>query len=111
MVVPTRQSLMFRARSYMAFVLSPHPPIENWLADLDASIEHGKGLFGHHPVALDLSATDLDAKEIASLVTSLNERHIRVLGIEGMTVPDAREILPPALRGGRETLDSYLEDH
>jgi septum site-determining protein MinC len=70
---------------------------------LDASIEHAKGLFGHHPVALDLSATDLDAKGIASLVTTLNERHIRVLGIEGMTVPDAREILPPALRGGRET--------
>jgi septum site-determining protein MinC len=78
MIVPTRQSLMFRARSYMAFVLSPQPPIENWLADLDASIEHAKGLFAHHPVALDLSATDLDAKGIASLVTSLNERHIRV---------------------------------
>jgi hypothetical protein len=38
MIVPTRQSLMFRARSYMAFVLSPQPLIENWLADLDASI-------------------------------------------------------------------------
>jgi hypothetical protein len=49
MIVATRQSLMFRARSYMAFVLSPQ-----------------------------LSATDLDAKGIASLVTSLNERHIRV---------------------------------
>jgi len=108
MVVPRRQSLMFRARSYMAFVLSPQPPIENWLADLDASIEHAKGLFGQHPVALDLSATDLDAKGIASLVTSLNERHIRVLGIEGMKVPDAREILPPALRGGRETLAFQL---
>ena len=108
MVVATRQSLMFRARSYMAFVLSPQPPIESWLADLDASIEHTKGLFSHHPVALDLSTTDLDEKGIVSVVASLNERQIRVLGIEGMTVADPGEILPPALRGGREGLAFQL---
>ena len=108
MVVATRQSLMFRARSYMAFVLSPQPPIESWLADLDASIEHTKGLFAHHPVALDLSTTDLDERGIASLVASLNERQIRVLGIEGMTVADPGEILPPVLRGGREGLAFQL---
>ena len=55
-----RQSLMFRARSYMAFVLTPQPPIVDWLADLDASLEHSKGFFGGHPVALDLSAVTIE---------------------------------------------------
>jgi septum site-determining protein MinC len=92
----------------MAFVLSPEPPIENWLADLDESVEHAKGLFAHHPVALDLSTTNLDAKGIVSLVASLSERQIRVLGIEGITVADAGETLPPALRAGREGLAFQL---
>ena len=55
----TPQPLPFQARSYMAFVLAPQQPIGDWLANLDASIECSKGIYSHHPVALDMSAANL----------------------------------------------------
>jgi septum site-determining protein MinC len=100
-VIQKRQSLLFQARSYLAFVLTPRLPIEDWLADLDASVERSKGFFANHAVALDLSGSNFDSDAITSLVGKLNERQIRVLGIEGGTEAGSR--LPPSLRGGRET--------
>ena len=96
-----RQSLTFRARSYMAFVFTPTPPIADWLADLDATLERSKGFFAGHPVALDLSTAGLTAPEIAQLTASLAERGIRVLGIEGIAPNELTPALPPLLRGGR----------
>ena len=86
----------------MAFVLTPQLPIEDWLADLDASVERSKGFFARHPVALDLSAANLDTDAIASLTGKLSERDIRVLGIEGMIPSGVGTTLPPVLRGGRD---------
>jgi septum site-determining protein MinC len=107
-VIQKRQSLLFQARSYLAFVLTPRLPIEDWLADLDASVERSKGFFANHAVALDLSGSNFDSDAITSLVGKLNERRIRVLGIEGgvPTAPGNR--LPPSLRGGRDTLSFQL---
>ena len=96
-----RQSLTFRARSYMAFVFTPTPPIADWLTDLDATLERSKGFFAGHPVALDLSTAGLTAPEIAQLTASLAERGIRVLGIEGIASNELTAALPPLLRGGR----------
>ncbi len=96
-----RQSLTFRARSYMAFVFTPQPPIADWLADLDATLERSKGFFAGHPVALDLSAAGLTPPEIAELTANLAERGIRVLGIEGIEPHALTPALPPLLRGGR----------
>lgn len=96
-----RQSLTFRARSYMAFAFAPQPPIADWLADLDATLERSKGFFAGHPVALDLSAASLTPSEIVELVASLAERGIRVLGIEGIEPNEAMPGLPPVLRSGR----------
>jgi septum site-determining protein MinC len=92
---------MFRARSYMAFALTPRLPITGWLADLDATIERSKGFFADHPVALDLTGLRLPPDEVARLVTCLEERSIRVLGIEGLEQIDGGFRLPPPLRGGR----------
>jgi septum site-determining protein MinC len=96
-----RQSLTFRARSYMAFAFAPQPPIADWLADLDATLERSKGFFAGHPVALDLSGAGLTPPEIVELVGSLAERGIRVLGIEGIEPTEAMPGLPPVLRSGR----------
>jgi septum site-determining protein MinC len=93
-----RQSLTFRARSYMAFVFAPQPPIEDWLAGLDATLERSKGFFAGHPVALDLSASRLGAPAIAQLVADLEARNIRVLGIEGLEPAGGDAKLPPVLR-------------
>jgi len=99
--VSQRQSLLFRARSYMAFVLTPQPPIADWLKDLDASLERSKGFFAGHPVALDLTAVQLSPNGIAHLIASLEERNMRVLGIEGLDPAIEDKRLPPLLRGGR----------
>jgi len=109
-VVRHRQSLMFRARSYMAFALTPQPPIMDWLADLDASLERSQTFFAGHPVALDLSAVNLSPAAIAHLVANLEERNIRVLGIEGAEPADGAVRLPPILRGGRGTQSVELPE-
>lgn len=101
-----RQSLMFRARSYMAFVFAPQPPIVEWLADLDANLAKSDGFFANHAVALDLSAVQLSPSAIAHLVANLAERNIRILGIEGLKDADGAALppgLPPILRNGRGT--------
>jgi septum site-determining protein MinC len=101
MVIQKRQSLLFKARSYMAFVLTPQLPIRDWLADLDSSLEHSNGFFSRYAVALDLSATRLDPDGITALVTELANRQIRVLGTEGGTPAVSADHLPPILRGGQ----------
>jgi septum site-determining protein MinC len=95
------QSLMYRARSYMAFVFSPQEPLAAWLADLDANLAHSKGFFTKHPVALDLSAVELSPAAIAELVANIEQRNIRVLGIEGCAAAEEASGLPPILRNGR----------
>src|SRR3974390_1685667 len=70
--------------------------------DLDATLERSKSFFSGHAVALDLSAVRLSPNGIAHLVASLEERHIRVLGIEGIE-PNEAAGLPPILRGGHGT--------
>jgi septum site-determining protein MinC len=100
-VLGQRRSLMFRARSYMAFVFTPQPPIVDWLAELDANIERSRGFFAGHPVALDLSAVNLSPAGVAHLIASLEERNIRILGIEGYAAAGDDKALPPTLRAGR----------
>lgn len=100
-LIRQRQSLTFRARSYTAFVFTPLPPVEDWLAVLDATLERSKGFFAGHPVALDLSAAQLTADEVAALIADLQARNVRVLGIEGVELPAGDARLPPLLRGGR----------
>jgi septum site-determining protein MinC len=100
-VIRQRQSLMFRARSYTSFVIMPRPPIMEWLADLDVSLESSKGFFAGYPIVVDLSAVTLSPNGIAELLASLAERNIRVLGIEGLDPSAATPGLPPILRPGR----------
>ena len=99
--VRQRHSLMFRPRSYMAFAITPRPPIMDWLADLDTGLERSQEFFAGHPVALDLSGVNLSPSAIAQLVANLEERHIHILGIEGIDPAKWQPGLPPVLRGGR----------
>src|SRR6202162_5551909 len=94
---------MFRARSYTGFVIMPRPPIVEWLADLDASLEQSKGFFAGYPIVVDLSAVTLSVTAITQLLASLEERNIRILGIEGLDPAATAPGLPPILRGGRNT--------
>jgi septum site-determining protein MinC len=98
---PTRQLVRLRGRSYVAFVFSPVVPIVEWLAEIDATLARSPGYFVGKPIVLDLAAVDLSAPAIAHLLGSLEERSIRVLGIEGVDEERLTTSMPPLLTGGR----------
>ena len=97
----TRQSIRFRGRSFIAFALSPEPPIADWLAELDKWTKSSPGFFAGRPMVLDLAATTLSASAIAHLISELGERNIRIMGIEGAEPAQLDPSLPPLLSGGR----------
>jgi len=99
---PTRQLVRMRGRSYVAFVFCPVVPIAGWLDEIDATLARSPGFFVGKPVVLDLSAVDLSQTGIAHLVTSLEQRNIRVLGIEGVDAAHLTTSMPPLLTGGRQ---------
>jgi septum site-determining protein MinC len=98
---PTRQLVRLRGRSYVAFVFCPVVPVLSWLAEIDATLERSPGFFVGKPVVLDLSAVELSQSAITHLVASLDQRNIRVLGIEGVETSQLNASMPPLLRGGR----------
>ena len=99
----TRQPIRMRGRSYVAFTFCPVVPIAGWLEEVDVTLGRSPGFFVGKPVVLDLSAVDLSQSSIAHLVTSLEQRNIRILGIEGLDPAATAPGLPPILRGGRNT--------
>jgi septum site-determining protein MinC len=82
-------------------VFCPAVPIVGWLEEIDATLARSPGFFVGKPVVLDLSAVDLGQSAIAHLVTSLEQRNIRVLGIEGVDAVHVTTSMPPLLTGGR----------
>jgi septum site-determining protein MinC len=100
----TRQLVRMRGRSYVAFVFAPVVPIQGWLEEIDATLARSPGFFVGKPVVLDLSAVELSQSAIAHLVASLEQRNIRVLGIEGVDAADLTTSMPPLLTGGRPTV-------
>jgi septum site-determining protein MinC len=99
---PTRQLVRMRGRSYVAFVFCPVVPIAGWLDEIDATLARSPGFFVGKPVVLDLSAVDLSQTAIAHLIASLEQRNIRVLGIEGVDAAHLTTSMPPLLTGGRQ---------
>jgi septum site-determining protein MinC len=101
---PTRQLVRMRGRSYVAFVFSPVVPIAGWLEEIDATLARSPGFFAGKPVVLDLSSVDLSQTAIAHLVTSLEQRNVRILGIEGVDEAHLTSSMPPLLTGGRHCI-------
>ena len=100
----TRQSFRMRGRSYAAFTFCPVVPIAGWLEEIDATLARSPGFFVGKPVVLDLSAVDLSQSAIAHLIKSLEQRNIRILGIEGVDAAQLTTSMPPLLTGGRQCL-------
>ena len=101
---PTPQLVRMRGRSYVAFVFSPVVPIQGWLEEVDATLARSPGFFVGKPVVLDLSAVELSQSAILHLLGSLEQRSIRVLGIEGVEADRLTASMPPLLTGGRPTV-------
>ncbi|HET7886950.1 MAG TPA: septum site-determining protein MinC [Bradyrhizobium sp.] len=93
--------IRLRGRSYVAFVFFPVVPIIEWLEEIDVTLRQSPGFFAGKPVVLDLSAVDLSENAITQLVSSVEQRGLRVLGIEGVDAARLSPSLPPLLIGGR----------
>jgi septum site-determining protein MinC len=100
-VARQRGAMPLRGRSYMAFALTPEPPIADWLGELDAWLRGSAGFFAGRPVVLDLSAVMLTSSAIAHLISELGTRGIRIMGLEGIAAEKLGPGLPPLMSGGR----------
>lgn len=85
------------ARLYAAPALTPRSPIVDWLSSLDAALKQSEHPLTDRPMVLDLAAVRLSPNAIVHLITSLEERRIRILGIEGVDPAETPDALPPVL--------------
>ncbi len=96
-----QQSIRCRGRSFLAFALTPEPPVADWLAELEKWTRNSPGFFAGKPVILDLAAVTLSEQGITHLVDQLLERGIRIMALEGVDPATVGPKLPPVLLGGR----------
>lgn len=102
-----RRPIRFKGRSFMALVLAPETPLEGWFAELDAVTAGSPGFFGDRPVVLDVSAIKLAPRTLAALLGELDQRSVRIIGVEGcdpkfLDGPNARLAMPVGGRAAGE---------
>lgn len=98
---PSKPTIRFRGRNFLALVVAPDPPLETWLTDLDEWLARAPAFFKGRPVVLDLSAMHMAAAEIPALVAALQGRGIRVMGVDGADVEWLGLGVPKDLVGGK----------
>ncbi|TIP84883.1 MAG: septum formation inhibitor MinC [Mesorhizobium sp.] len=102
------KSIRFRARSFVAFTLTPETPLSEWLESLDRWIGNSPGYFAGRPVVLNLNTLKPAVSQIEALVAELGLRGIRIYAIEldGNTALEPN--LPPVLIGAKEATAGLL---
>lgn len=112
MTIPlrTRLPIRFRGRSYLALVLTPEAPLEDWFAGLDAWSVQSPGFFRTRPVVVDVSNVATGKADVEALVAAFGERGIRLVGIEGAMPSWVGPHLPPLFTSGREAEPPVLAD-
>jgi len=95
------QTMSFRARSLLAFVLEPTRPVSEWLDALDAWLARSPAFFASKAVVLETAGLDLGLEEYRILLGELARRHIRVMAVENASRALLEPDLPPAVTGGR----------
>jgi len=81
LVLPT---IRIRGRSFMALVVAPEPPLEDWFSALDEQMQRAAGFFADRPVIANLAAAlDADAG-LPAVLDALRARELRIIGVEGI---------------------------
>jgi len=96
-----RQPMRFICKSYMAVVLTPEPPLVEWVAGLAERIKGAESFLTSAPVVLDLSAVQISKLAILHLISELDQRGVRVLGLENIDPANIGAELPPVLRSNQ----------
>jgi septum site-determining protein MinC len=108
-VLTDARSIRIKGRSFLAVVLSPDLPFDQWLTRLDDLAARSAGFFLGRPIVLDVSDLQIDRGQLRDLIADLGKRNVRIMGIEGAR-PSILEIgMPPAMKGGRPASDFEVE--
>ncbi|MDI7864841.1 septum site-determining protein MinC [Rhizobiaceae bacterium n13] len=104
-VLTDARSIRLKGRSFLAVVLSPDLPLDEWLARLDSLASRSAGFFLGRPVVLDLTDLKIDRPTLKDLIAELGKRNVSVMGIEGGRPSLFEPGMPPAMKGGRPASD------
>ncbi|MFF8802129.1 MULTISPECIES: septum site-determining protein MinC [unclassified Methylobacterium] len=100
-----RPPIRFRGRSFLAMVLAPVPPVDQWLAELDALKQRAPAFFSVRAIILDVTGLRFERSDLTYLCEELNRRSITILGIEGIGPTSLGPGFPPPLVGGKPVDD------
>jgi septum site-determining protein MinC len=92
-----RASLRLCSRTFYAFALKPEPPLGEWMEELDKWLARSPDFFAGKAIVLDVSQLDLSGSELTGLVSELDARNIRILGLDGADPSEAGTDLPGLL--------------
>lgn len=107
-VLTDARSIRIKGRSFLAVVLAPDMPFDNWLARLDDLAARSAGFFLSRPVVLDVSDLQVERQQLQELIAALAERNVRIMGLEGARAALGGPGMPPVLKGGREASDIHF---
>ncbi|TCD15450.1 septum site-determining protein MinC [Oricola cellulosilytica] len=99
------RSIRLKGRSFLALVLSPDLPFEDWLMRLDDLAARSAGFFLRRPIVLDVEGLEIDLQQLRDLLDQLGRRNVRIMGIEGAHPSLLGADMPPAMTGGRPASD------
>lgn len=105
----TSRSIRIKGRSFLAVVLSPEQPLDQWLERLDDLAARSAGFFLSRPVVLDVAELKLDKAGLKGLLAELVSRNVAIMGIEGARPSMIEAGMPPALKGGKAASDIEVE--
>ncbi len=108
-VLTDQRSIRIKGRSFLAVVLSPESPVDQWLERLDDLAARSAGFFLSRPVVLDVSELPLDKAGLKELLAALTERNVGIMGIEGVRPSMIEPGMPPSLKGGKPASDVEVE--
>lgn len=104
-VITDPRSIRIKGRSFLAVMLSPDLPFDNWLIRLDDLAARSAGFFLGRPVVLDVTDLPIDRSQLKELIAELGQRNVSIMGIEGARPSILGPGMPAALKGGRAGSD------
>lgn len=104
-VLTEPRSIRIKGRSFLAVVLTPDPPFDDWLVRLDDLAARSAGFFLGRPVVLDVSEIEIDRPQLKALIAELAARNVSIMGIEGGRPSLVEPGMPPQLKGGKPAAD------
>lgn len=107
-VLTDARSIRIKGRSFLAVVLSPDLPLDEWLTRLDDLASRSAGFFLGRPVVLDVTDLDIDRGQLKELLTAFADRNVSIMGIEGARPSLLGPGMPPALKGGRPVSEDTM---